>query len=265
MADQILLGLLFALVISLASFLAGFLTPGGSVAQFLLGWILFGLGEWQWTLPILLFFLSSSLLSEIGKAQRSEVVSQFEKPSRRDAGQVFANGGIAGLLVIFWFYSREYGFYIAYLGSIAAATADTWGTEIGILSQSPPRLITTLRSAETGRSGAVSFRGFIGGLIGSTVVSLIALPWLPTHSAGNSLVASVFGGCFGFVVDSLLGATIQVQYRCVSCGRITERNNHCGVDSPRSSGIAWMTNDVVNLTCTMAGSIGAAALLILTK
>jgi len=45
---------------------------------------------------------------------------------------VLANGGIGGILVFMNFLFPDERYCIAYLGAVAAATADTWRTEIGI-------------------------------------------------------------------------------------------------------------------------------------
>jgi len=72
--------------------------------------------------------------------------------------QVLANGGAAVLLAIASaaLPSGERLFFAAFIGALATVTADTWATELGLLSKEPPRLITTWQSAHKGESGAVS-------------------------------------------------------------------------------------------------------------
>jgi uncharacterized membrane protein len=62
------------------------------------------------------------------------------------------------------------------------------------------------------------------------------------------------------LLDSLLGATLQVRWRCNGCGQVTESSAHsCTAPSLRRfSGLAWMTNDTVNFAATLAGSLGGA-------
>lgn len=255
MTERLLIGLLFATIISISSYLARFLTISGSVVQFILGTILLGLGSWQWTVPMLVFFILSSFLSKFRQHHRSAVESIFEKSSRRDAWQVIANGGVAGVITLFWFFTKNDVLYIAYLGSIAAATSDTWGTEIGTLSRSSPTLITTLRRVEAGRSGAISLLGIVAGMVGSFTIWLSSLPWLSSNQYAIVLLATIFGGMIGSLADSFLGATLQIQYRCSVCDSLTERRIHCGGETQIESGLRWIENDQVNLICTLAGSL----------
>lgn len=256
MTGQLLIGLLFASVISLFSFLARLLTPGGAFAQFVLGTVLLGLGGWKWTVPMLVFFILSSIISRFGKSRKASAEAFFEKSGRRDAGQVLANGGIAGAVTLIWHFTGIDSLYIAYLGAVAAATADTWATEIGTLSRSSPVLLTTFQRVEAGRSGAVSLLGILAGLAGSAVVFFSGIWWL--HDPFPEIaVFVILGGIFGSTVDSLLGATVQAQYECRICKKITERSEHCGEESTLLRGVRQLNNDAVNLICTAAGAFSA--------
>lgn len=206
MNPGLLMGSLYASMIAILSFHFRLLTTGGALAQWMLGTILLGVGGWQWTLPMLVFFVLSSLISRVGKSRRKQVESLFGKSSRRDAAQVLANGGLAGLVVIVGEMFQRDAWYIAYLGTVAAAAADTWGTEIGTLSRTRPRLLTTLMQVEAGRSGAISLWGTIAGISAASVVFLSATPWV--QISYTTLVAVVGGGLVGMFTDSLFGATV---------------------------------------------------------
>lgn len=253
---QALTGILFAAIISLFSYRFHLLTKSGAVAQFVLGSVLLGVGGWQWTFPILTFFLLSSLLSKFGKNRRAHAELYFDKSSHRDAWQVLANGGVAGLLVIWWSVSPSGEVYVAYLGAVAAVTADTWGTEIGTLSSTPPRLITNFAEVEHGRSGAISLTGLLAGVAGCGVIFMSALPWLGVPSV-PILISVVSAGLVGTVADSYIGATVQLRKACVVCGRIVERDEHCGAATKRQGGFEWIKNDQVNLAASAIGAFTA--------
>ena len=57
---QVMFAFPFAATISIVSHRLRFLTAGGAITQFALGWFLLGIGGWAWTVPILLFFVSCS-------------------------------------------------------------------------------------------------------------------------------------------------------------------------------------------------------------
>ncbi len=153
---QFIAGTVLAAAVALASRYFRFLTLSGSVATFLLAVIIFGIGGWQWSIPIVTFFVSSSLLSKFGRKRKAQFELLFEKTDTRDAGQVAANGGVAGIVMLCSYFFAEYHqWYSIYLASLAAVTADTWGTEIGLLAKSSPRSLVTFKKVETGTSGAV--------------------------------------------------------------------------------------------------------------
>lgn len=256
---QFIIGTTMAGGIALLSRRARFLNASGSVATFILGAIIFGFGGWVWSIPVLTFFILSSLLSRVGKAAKMRYHLTFEKGSERDYAQVLANGGIAGLLMILTLFYPAPEFYLCYLAALAAATADTWGTEIGVLWGRRPRLITTFRPVVPGTSGGITAYGSLGAFIGAFLLSLSGSSFLPgefTHRFIAVLFVVAFSGFLGSLVDSYLGATVQVQYQCPVCHKITERTVHCqGAPTTAIRGVQWMNNDWVNFLTTISGAL----------
>jgi uncharacterized membrane protein len=75
------------------------------------------------------------------------------------------------------------------------------------------------------------------------------------------IVAIAFSGLIGSITDSLIGGSIQGQYQCEICQKITERENHCGRNSTKLvRGYEWVNNDLVNFT---ASAVGAIAMMLL--
>jgi len=251
--EQIVAGFILAAAIAVASRSLRFLTPCGSALQFVLGWLLFSLGGLQWTLPILVFFLSASILSRTFRHREPAARELFAKHDVRDELQVLANGAVAGLLVIGWAADRSQALYVAYLGAVAAAAADTWGTELGLLSKSKPRLITNWKPVERGTSGGVSGGGSLGGLAGACLVCLSGLLWVDNDLV--PLISALVGAVAGAAMDSLLGAACQAHYACTVCGKTTEKRFHCGSPAPLLYGKRWVTNDAVNFACTLTGAV----------
>lgn len=253
--DRMITALFLAAVIGIVSFRFRFLSPNGSIATFLLAVLIYGTGGWMWTIPILTFFIASSLLSKYGKSRKKKLETVFDKTDKRDAGQVAANGGIAGLIIILYYLYPDQGtLYYCYIASIAAVTADTWGTEIGTLMKGRPRSIITLKPVDVGTSGGISVLGIIGGTAGAVLVVSTTLVFPDVQAEPALLTAMVISGVAGSLVDSLLGATMQAQYRTVT-GKLTERTVVDGIPTVLVRGFRWVTNDVVNWSCAAAGAL----------
>ncbi len=249
------------ILIGLFSFFFNFLSLSGSVATFLLAVIVYGIGGWMWTVPILMFFIASSLLSKYGKAKKKRLELIFDKSSKRDSGQVAANGGLAGMIILLWYCFPDWEhLYRLYLASIAAVTADTWGTEIGTLLKGKPRSIITLRPVDVGTSGGVSLAGFAGGAVGAVLIAASAALFDSAMITWSIALTLVLSGVIGSIVDSLLGATVQAQYVTAE-GDVTERTSINGIPTTLVRGYRWMDNDFMNLCCGLSGALVAYLLL----
>ncbi|MFN3492406.1 MAG: DUF92 domain-containing protein, partial [Anaerolineales bacterium] len=142
---QLLIGFLLAIMISYLAYKAHSLSKSGAMAAFFVGTIIFGIGGWQWAILLLTFFITSSGLSRAFKKKKQNLDEKFSKGSRRDAGQVFGNGGIpAFFAVLNLFYPNEPLVWACFAASLAAVNADTWATELGVLNPTSPRMITNL-------------------------------------------------------------------------------------------------------------------------
>jgi uncharacterized protein (TIGR00297 family) len=144
----------------------------------------------------------------------------------------------------------------AAFASLATHNADTWMTEIGIISNNTPRLIIRLREfVPRGTSGGVSRRGTIAGIIGSMIISTVyVLSWIISSEFRWLNLIFLFiiltiAGIIGGLLDSLEGATIQGIYYCNHCLKETERQIHkCGNKTVFHKGYRIITNDFVNIS-----------------
>ena len=238
-------GVGFALLVALISIRLKFLTISGSVATFVMAGMLFGFGGIKWSVPILTFFILSSLLSKVRKKHNEEVELYFEKSGVRDHWQVLANGGLGVVCLVLFFYTSNELFYLMNIASLAAVCADTWATEIGTYKKTNTYNILTLKRIEQGRSGGISLTGTLGSLLGASVISLSGIFWIEIGFAKYFFVIILLG-VFGSFVDSFIGATIQHQLQCEVCRKITEKKLHCGEDTTYYSGFTFINNDMVN-------------------
>lgn len=257
------MGFLLALVIASLAYAVRALDFSGAVAATALGALVFGLGGLDWALVLIAFFISSSLLSRLAKQRKSGLQAVFSKGGRRDAGQVLANGGIAGAMVLLHaLFPQVDVLWAAFVGALAAVNADTWATELGVLSRTPPCLITTGKPVERGTSGGISLIGTLAAAGGALFIGVIAGVLKQAESGLAVALIAGTAGLLGSLVDSLLGATVQAIYCCPVCGKLTERHplHTCGAKTHLQRGLAWMNNDAVNVLCSLAGALAAAGL-----
>lgn len=251
-AATMTLGMAMAALVALLSIRLRFLSPSGAAAAFILGVVVFGIGRWNFTAPMMAFFILSSLLSKMGGKRKKKLAGMIEKGGARDAWQVAANGGPGGLIVIGWYIWPHPVWFLLYAASLAAATADTWATEIGTLSRRAPRSIITWRPVPAGTSGGISLVGTLGSALGSLVLATVSWYFSPHKSpvviGKNQFLLILAAGLAASLFDSVLGATLQAKFRCTLCGKVTEKHHHCdGAETEFVMGLRWMNNDRVNM------------------
>lgn len=266
MDRQIIIGFCLGIVFSLVAWWSGSLSKSGVIGASFTGGLIFGLGGVPWAALLLLFFISSSLLSKTFSSKKSAFAEKFAKGSQRDLGQVFANDGIGTLLVLLlWFLPEKIWIWCAYAGAIASVNADTWATEWGMLCARPPRLITSGKVVEPGTSGGISALGMLANLGGSGLIAIAAIGFSPEGWDWALLLAVTLGGVCGSLFDSLLGATLQAIYYCPQCDKETERypQHSCGVGTLQVRGWSWMGNDWVNFLASAFGALVSVLLWLL--
>jgi uncharacterized protein (TIGR00297 family) len=259
---QFLIGFGLAVIISYVAFRVGSLDRSGALAAVGLGTVTLGMGGWSWAILLLAFFLSSSLLTRAFPGRKGKVVENYAKGGPRDAGQVLGNGGLAAIFAgLHALRPHDLWVWVGFGCALAAVNADTWATELGVLSPGRPRLITTLQLVEKGTSGGISLVGCLAALGGASLIGLLAgllagqALGLPGAGPTWTLVLPLtLSGLLGSLFDSLLGATVQVMYFCPTCQKETERHpqHSCGTPTVRARGWSWLGNDWVNLFCGMS-------------
>ena len=265
MLERLALGLLLSGLIGFVGYRRRSLSPSGVVGAILLGTLVFGLGGWAWGILLVVFFVSSSALSHFKAARKAAVAEKFSKGGQRDLAQTLANGGAAAMAVIGHALWPDPIWAAAFIGAVATVNADTWATELGVLSRARPRLITTGMSVEPGASGGITLGGTLAALAGAGLIALTAgvLQMTGGSSVGSVLVLLGVGtaaGLLGALADSVLGATVQAIYVCEVCGRETERHplHTDGGHTRLRRGAAWLNNDWVNFLSAVCGATLAA-------
>ncbi len=264
---RLLAGLVLSALIGYLGYRRQSLAASGWLGAVVMGTLVFGLGGLAWGVLLVVFFVSSSALSHYRAGAKAAVAEKFSKGSRRDLGQVLANGGAGALAAVGHAIWPHPMWWAAFVGAMASVNADTWATELGVLSRRAPRLVTTGRLVEAGASGGVTAFGTQAALAGAALIGLVALGF--DAAAGQPLrgaaigLAGALAGLLGSLADSLLGATVQAIYVCERCGRETERHplHGCGGPTRWLRGWRWLDNDWVNFLSAAAGAALAAGMI----
>lgn len=255
MLDNIMV-YMFIVIIAIGGYLLKALSLSGVMGTFMVGFVVFHGFGLKGLFLLGAFFLSSSLWSLFGKEKKIQAQEKNEKSERRDLLQVFANGGIPAVASVFYLIDANNVWLIIFCTSIAAANADTWASEIGTLSKSKPYHAFTLKQVDAGSSGAVSMLGTLAAFIGSILISFIS--FLFWGAIGTYMfVAITILGFLGNIIDTILGATIQVTYRCQRCMMVTEKKIHCNQSTEYLRGLRFMNNEFVNVSAILVASIFA--------
>ena len=119
-------------------------------------------------LTLITFFVASSKATRIGAARKHKLEDGHQEGGNRNWVQVAANGGLGtALAACFLWSTRQQGaapeqplcfgtqpwhtlLQAAYMCHYACCNADTWASELGVLSRHRPRLVTSGASVPPG-------------------------------------------------------------------------------------------------------------------
>lgn len=205
----------------------------------------------------------------------------------RRSAQVFANSGFACVLILLhaWllnstpFISSTVSLSagphlpalqkllpVGIIAQYAAVAADTFSSELGILSRGDPFMITSpWRKVPKGTNGGVSVDGLAYGALGSALLTLVA--GIAMYLAAPKEVMEmktagllVGAGLAGSIIDSILGALVQVTVTDKRSGKVVEGAGGQRVKVlPNGSrvqiGADWLTNNGVNFVMAALASL----------
>src|SRR5262245_42585424 len=137
----LLIGFLLAALIGYIGYRRQALSRSGVVGAILTGGLIFGFGGLSGAALLLAFFLSSSALSRVRESQRGALAGKVSRGSQRGLGQALASGGAAAVCMVLYGVTGHAVYWAASAAALATANADTWATELGVLSRTAPRLI----------------------------------------------------------------------------------------------------------------------------
>ena len=252
---------------------SGSLDASGAASAALVGWGTLYAGV-RFGLTLGVFFFASSAMTRVGSAVKATVDEHHAKGKEggaRNWVQVCANGLVPTFLAMGYAFATggpehllgvtnafETPLAAAFIGYYACCGGDTWASELGVLSTSPPRLITSPGTVvKPGTNGGVTPLGFVasgaGGLavgfafyVGGLLVPLCTGRFellFRFASQWPILVIGLGAGLVGSLIDSVLGATAQFSGYCSRRERMVSAP---GPTVRRVSGVNFLSNSMVN-------------------
>lgn len=238
----------------------------GALGALLVGFVL-TMANYSFFSTLLTFFFTCSKLTRWGGARKKKIDAEYKEGGQRNWVQVFCNGGVPTELALLYMievgpgeipvdFGKQYSaswMCLSLLGALACSTGDTWASEVGpVLSQSPPRLITTWKEVPTGTNGGVTPVGlaasFLGGLaVGVAYFLTQLLTITDLHLADPQWPIIVYGGVAGLLgslLDSFLGANMQYSGFDSSIGKVVSYES---ATTQRICGKPILDNNSVNL------------------
>ncbi|KAM6584473.1 hypothetical protein CsatB_011475 [Cannabis sativa] len=271
---QPLIAILISSLIAVRAYRRKSLNLSGALTGFLVMTIHFAVG-YRYGALILVFFFTSSKLTKVGEEKKRRVDADFKDGGQRNWVQVLSNSGISTILVlIIWrvtqwedkcLDSKSSILVTSLIGGVighyACCNGDTWSSELGVLSDDQPLLITTFKPVRKGTNGGVTKAGLLAAAAAGAVVGVtfVAFGFFTAKCSYNIVIKqllaiplSALAGLTGSLIDSLLGATLQFSGFC------TVRNKVVGKPGPtvkKISGLNFLDNNAVNAVSILLTTI----------
>ncbi len=182
------------------------LRPSGVAAAWILGVATWAAGGWQAFVLLLGFLLAGLAATFLGYGRKRQRGVAEAQQGRRGAGEVLAKSGVLLAVVLEgWGAGFTEGGLVgwAVVACLAAAWADTWGSELGGLWGRRVWRLPDFRPVPAGTAGGVSLPGLVASLAGAVFAVALgrALGLLGSEPAGWLVVAAGFSAT---LVESLV-------------------------------------------------------------
>lgn len=201
-----------------------------------------------WLIPIIFMFITSSLLTKVGKQKEIDFQKTIKKSGSRDYIQGLANFGPGLIFYSLFLITPSQDLLIAFLATISTANSDSWASEIGGLDKDKPFSILTFKRIPKGISGGISIIGCLGAILGSLSIAVLSYYIFPDQITIKEIYIITISGFVGMLLDSFIGAKFQILYKN-NKGELTEQPQKV-----IEKGSNYINNDMVNfISCLLAG------------
>lgn len=195
-------------IVATIGYRAGTVSLSGTVAGAIIGTIIFVCAGWQGWVLLFATFAVATLATRVGLHRKRRLGIAEERGGRRGAGNAIANTGVAALAAVMSILTyADATALVAFVAALAAGGSDTVASEIGKAWGRRTFLITPLRMAPPGTSGAMSLEGTIAGLIAAVGLGGLGVGLGLADAA--ALPAIVAGATIGALAESIMGATLE--------------------------------------------------------
>jgi uncharacterized protein (TIGR00297 family) len=172
------------------------LDSAGVILALLLAAIVFLSAPPSFILLLAVFLIASVAATKYGYSEKREL-GLYEH--ERSWENVLANGVVPAICAI----ASPVAGVGAYIGSLAAITADKFASELGVLGGEPVSLLN-LKPVRRGTSGAVTIFGTLMSFDGALIIGGAAFLFLPGYDFWKILSIGCIG-LAGSIGDSILG------------------------------------------------------------
>ncbi|HEY4197524.1 MAG TPA: DUF92 domain-containing protein [Mucilaginibacter sp.] len=181
--------------------LAGALT-GGLIA------LLIFIGAGYAGISMLAAFFVLGTAATIWKKNEKQRFKSTTDHTKRNSGQVLANGGVAAITgILAWYIPAQAELLrIMMAASLTSAMADTLSSELGMIYGRRFYNIATFKKDERGLDGVISLEGTLIGLAGSIIIAII---YAIGFGWNNAFFIILIAGTIGNLSDSFLGALLE--------------------------------------------------------
>ncbi len=222
------------------------LTPAAALESCLMMLIASVFGGYGVLFALVFSFLLVSIAGKLTEDKRLERTQGIHKKhGARDAVQVLVNGIFASITAILYYITSDTLCIALYFLSVTESLADSVASDIGVLSKKPPIDICRFVRVQPGISGGISLLGTLSAFFCSIIMCGVFIIFYGFELRYFIIIALC--PVLGMLIDSIIGSLLQVKYRCDICGKITEKTEHCGVNTKQVQGINVIDNDIVNL------------------